>query len=165
MPEWYRLSKDSVPIRQVRLLKTRCPSCGYIDDSENLHIVSNGDRILVLKCIYQFVEPKRWDVVVFKNPLDPRVNYIKRMIAKPGETVEIIDGDIYIDGKIARKPPDVQEELWMPVYVNDYQPARPNEGSFNGHPWKNPFITSGSKWVNDPVNPVLFHLDSPADQI
>ena len=105
MPEWYRLSKDSVPIRQVRLLKTRCPSCGYIDDSENLHIVSNGDRILVLKCIYQFVEPKRWDVVVFKNPLDPRVNYIKRMIAKPGETVEIIDGDIYIDGKIARKPP------------------------------------------------------------
>lgn len=160
-----RPSKDRIPMEIVNAPRSRCPSCGFIDETGGPAIVSNGDRILVLKCIYQFAEPKRWDVVVFKNPLEPRINYIKRMIARPGETVEIIDGDIYIDGHIARKPSKVQEELWMPVYINDYQPARPEEGSFNGHSWKSPFITAGTKWVNDAVNPVLFQLDSPADQI
>ncbi len=157
--------KDIVPPGPENLEKTRCPSCGFIDGTGRPHIVSNGDRLLVLKCIYQFIEPKRWDVVVFKNPLKPQINYIKRMIAKPFEKVEIIDGDIYINDKIARKPPQVQEELWMPVYMNDYQPARPREGSFNGRPWRNPFITTGSRWTINPENPVLFHLDSPADQI
>jgi len=57
----------------------------------------------------------------FRNPIEPSINYIKRLIGRPGETVEIIDGDIYIDGQISRKPAKVQEELWMPVYDNDYQ--------------------------------------------
>jgi signal peptidase I len=161
----YRMPRDKVPVSEVRLAKTRCPSCGNIDDSSRAELVTNGDRLLVLKCIYQFAEPKRWDVVVFKNPLEPRINFIKRMIGKPGERVEIIDGDIYIDGQIARKPHNVQEELWMPVYLNDYQPARPQEGNFNGHPWRNPFITAGSEWVIDHANPVCFKLDSPADQV
>ncbi len=104
-------------------LKPQCPSCEYVLPSGTPMSVSNGDRILVLKCIYQFVEPKRWDVVVFKNPLNPSENYIKRMIAGAGETVEIVDGDIYINGQIARKPANVQEELWMPIYDNDYQPS------------------------------------------
>ena len=104
---------------------------------------SSGDRILVLKCIYQFEEPKQWDVVVFKNPLDPTENYIKRLVGRPGETVEIIDGDVYINGQISRKPAKVQEELWMPVYDNDYQPARQDEPTFNGHKWQQPFRNVG----------------------
>lgn len=75
--------------------------------------------------------------------------------------MEIIDGDIYINGLIARKPAKVQEELWVPVYVNDYQPARPDEGSFNGHTWRQPFNAAGSKWINDPVNPAFFILTVP----
>ncbi len=165
VPERYGLVRDKVPMSSVRPLATRCPSCGYIDSGSGAEVVSNGDRILVLKCIYQFFEPRRWDVVVFKNPLEPQINYIKRMIGRPGETVEIIDGDIYINGLIARKPAKVQEELWVPVYVNDYQPARPDEGSFNGHTWRQPFNAAGSKWINDPVNPAFFHLDSPPDQL
>jgi signal peptidase I len=165
VPERYRLPKDQVPQGLVKMPETRCPSCGYIDSSNEGEIVSNGDRILVLKSIYQFSEPRRWDVVVFKNPLDPRINFIKRMIGKPGETVEIIDGDIYINGQIERKPAKVQEEMWMPVYVNDYRPVRPEESEFNGHTWREPFITAGTKWVNDAVNPAFFYLDSPVGQI
>lgn len=156
---------DTVPSGNVRLLRSRCPSCGYESPDNRMAAVSNGDRILVLKCIYQFFEPKRWDVVVFKNPLNPRINYIKRLIGKPDETVEIIDGDVYIDGAIARKPHKVQEELWMPVYDNDYQPARPTEGSFNNHRWEQPFNTTGSAWVNDETNPALFYLDSSPERI
>jgi len=158
----YDQGSDSRGTRNRSLggITCRCPSCGFYLETRGPMPIAKGDRILVLKCIYQFFEPKRWDVVVFKNPPDPTVNYIKRLIALPTETVEIIDGDIYINGQITRKPPKVQEELWMPVYDNDYQPARPNQGVFNRHLWQQPFNTDGSIWRLDDNNPTMFILDS-----
>jgi len=141
---------------------SRCPNCNRTLMTAKAMPVSNGDRILVLKCIYQFIEPKRWDVIVFKNPPEPTINYIKRLIGLPGEKVQIIDGDIFIDDKIARKPAKVQKELWMPVYDNDYQPVRHEDDSFNGHIWAQPFINEGdSKWVTTDSSPTIFSLDSP----
>jgi signal peptidase I len=164
--ERYRLGGDAIAAGNVKLPISRCPSCGHYDSAGRAIPISNGDRILVLKCIYQFFEPQRWDVIVFKNPLNPPENYIKRLIGRPGETVEIIDGDIYIDGQISRKPAKVQEELWMPVYDNDYQPARPREGSFNGHVWQQPLRNDAeSKWKLDKSDPTVFRLDSPAGEI
>ncbi|MFZ0033596.1 MAG: signal peptidase I [Sedimentisphaerales bacterium] len=165
--ERYRLGRDAIAAGNVKPPLSRCPSCGHYDSASRAVPISNGDRILVLKCIYQFFEPKHWDVVVFKNPLYPPENYIKRLIGLPGETVEIIDGDIYINGQISRKPAKVQEELWMPVYDNDYQPAQPRESSFNGHAWQQPFRNAAeSKWKLDKADdPTKFHLDSPADEV
>ena len=166
IPYQYRLPEDSIPRGKAKPPHTRCPSCSYDNRTANPVPVANGDRILVLKCIYQFFEPKRWDVVVFKNPLEPRINYIKRLIAKPGESVEIIDGDIYIDGEIARKPPKVQNELWMPVYNNDYQPVRPTENSFKGYSWEQPFKNIGdSKWRQGKDNPTIFYINSNGEEI
>lgn len=143
---------------------TRCPNCGHF--AKPVVTKSNGDRILVFKGKYHFKDPDRWDVFVFKNPTQPRINYIKRVIGKPGEKVEIIDGDIYINDKIARKPSKVQNELWMPVFNNDFQPARPLIGSFNGHTWKQPFInTEGSQWDMESDNGKTFSLDSKSDQL
>lgn len=163
----YNMAEDTVPIGKVPPPVTICPSCGYVRQNQELVNVANGDRILVLKCIYQFLEPKRWDVVVFKNPADPYVNYIKRLIALPGEEVRIIDGDIYINGKIQRKPPKVQNELWMPVYDNDYQPVDPLIPAFNKRrQWEQPFVcTSSSLWQVDHDSPTLFKLESPVDKI
>lgn len=146
-----------------------CPNCDAEVPAESVVTISNGDRILVAKCLYQFIEPNRWDVVVFKNPLNPQENYIKRLIGRPGEQVEIVDGDIYIDGRIARKPPKVQDELWMPVYENDYQPS---EGTLrrqtadhprgrNGirHRWRPPFENlEGSRWNLSAEGPTVFSL-------
>lgn len=164
--EKFRQGRDAVATGTVRLPISRCPNCGHYDTGGRPISISNGDRILVLKCFYQFFEPKRWDVIVFKNPLNPTENYIKRLIGLPGETVEIIDGDIYTDGEISRKPAKVQEELWMPVYDNDYQPARPEEKSFNGHIWQQPFRNvAESKWSIDKSNPTVFQLAGPTDAI
>lgn len=143
----FRDRDDRVPSQKVFPPTSRCPSCGYYYNPQDPVPVSKGDKILALKFLYQFVEPKRWDVVVFKNPTNPSQNYIKRLIGKPGETVEVIDGDIYIDGRIARKPPKVQQEMRMVVYDADFVPVRPNEPRFNDHEWRQPLINYGdSNW-------------------
>ena len=165
IPRDYSLPEDKVPLRNARPPQTRCPSCGYYPPNDKALPVSNGDRILVLKCIYQFFEPKQWDVIVFKNPLDPPINYIKRLVGRPGETVEIIDGDIYIDGQISRKPAKVQNELWMTIYDNNYQPVKPDEPSFNRHVWRQPFRNiADSKWTIRKDSPTIFRLNSAADR-
>ena len=71
-----------------------------------------GDKILVNKFAYDFEDPQRWDIVVFKYPDNVSKNYIKRVVALPGEIVQVRDGDVYIDGQIARKPWAVQQALW-----------------------------------------------------
>lgn len=63
------------------------------------------DRIFVEKVSYRFHEPKRGDIVVFKYPLDRKKDFVKRLVAFGGETVEIRDGQIYIDGKRLETPP------------------------------------------------------------
>ncbi len=164
-PSKYGLPENSIPYGNLRSYPARCPSCGYYQSTGGRTPVVKGDYILVLKYLYQFFEPKSWDVLVFKSPLTPKINYIKRLVALPGQTVEIIDGDVYIDGQISRKPPKVQNELWMCVYDNDYRPARPLDGSFNGHLWRQPFDFANSGWKPDDANPTVFRLDSPIDQI
>jgi len=52
----------------------------------------NGQYYFVNKIAYRSENPQRGDVVVFKHPLKPHVNYVNRVIALPGETVELIGG-------------------------------------------------------------------------
>jgi signal peptidase I len=58
-----------------------------------------GDFILVNKLVYRFSEPQRGDIVVFKYPIDPNVDFIKRIIALPGEEVEVRNNQVFINGK------------------------------------------------------------------
>ncbi len=51
-------------------------------------------------------------------------NYIKRLAGLPGEKLEIVNGDLYINGKIQQKPEKVQEELWEPLYDSNFQPRQ-----------------------------------------
>ncbi|WP_315858796.1 signal peptidase I [Blastopirellula sediminis] len=110
-----------------------------------------GDRILVSKFAYEFFSPKRWDVIVFKQPQEPSVNYIKRLIGLPGETVHIWHGDIYISddpqdevGKIARKPPRKQLTLLQMVYDSDFPNPDLEEA---GYPNRfEPFPLSSTAW-------------------
>ena len=79
--------------------------------------LENGDDIIVEKFSYLTNNPERYDIIVFRE--SESVNYIKRVIALPGETIQITEGKIYIneraifdaygnakmeDGGIAEKP-------------------------------------------------------------
>jgi signal peptidase I len=116
----------------------QCPNCRYQQETwrpanpDGVRLRSkSGDRIVVHGWPFQIggrFAPRRWDVVVFKNPNEPSVNYIKRLIGLPGETIEIIDGDVWVKGRdeeslhLARKTQYAQRSLWFPYYDHDYPP-------------------------------------------
>lgn len=56
-----------------------------------------GDRIIALRLTYYVSSPERGDIVVFRYPDDESVLYVKRVIGLPGETVEVKDGEVYIN--------------------------------------------------------------------
>ena len=90
----------SAPLpRMLNVSGARCPNCGHVRRRSG-EPTFGGDRVLVLKYLYRFREPRPWDVVVFKNPLNNRENYIKRLIGLPGQQVRIVHGDVFVrDGK------------------------------------------------------------------
>lgn len=125
---------------------------------------SNGDRILVLKYLYNIIEPERWDVVVFKEPMEAADNYIKRLIGLPGETVEIIGGDVFINGQIARKPNHVQEEVWQLVYDNDHYPRDAGQLRETGMRWQNPWQPRENPAAWDISGPVIKYAAGQGDR-
>ena len=65
--------------------------------------LQSGDSLWVNMLAYRFGDPKRYDIIVF--PYEDDVNYIKRIIGLPGETVQITDtGDILINGEVLVEP-------------------------------------------------------------
>lgn len=61
--------------------------------------LSDGDQLIVDKISYRFRDPNRYEIVVFPYQYEENTYYIKRIIGLPGETVQIVDGYVYIDGQ------------------------------------------------------------------
>jgi signal peptidase I len=83
-------------------------------------LLSDQERIFINKFVYRFEPIHRGDVVVFWYPLDRTKSFIKRVIALPGENVEIRQGIVYVDGQQVKEPyvPPQYEDL------SDYGPVR-----------------------------------------
>lgn len=62
--------------------------------------LSDGDNLIVDKISYRFTDPKRYDIIVFPYKYKENTYYIKRIIGLPGETVQVVDGYVYINGKL-----------------------------------------------------------------
>ena len=61
--------------------------------------LSDGDNLIVDKISYRFREPERFEIVVFPYQYEENTYYIKRIIGLPGETVQVADGIVYINGE------------------------------------------------------------------
>ena len=77
----------------------------------------NGDYLIIDEISYQFRDPQRGEVVVFKYPNDPSQRYIKRIIGLPGETVEIKEGEVIIYNQSGRQFLEEAEYLNSSVYT------------------------------------------------
>ena len=126
-----------------------------------------GDRILVFKYLYSIYDPRRFDVVVFKAPHEPQVNYIKRLVGLPGEMIALVDGDVFTrtpaageprkpslgdwsqpGWSIQRKPERAQRTAWQEVFSSEYQPLSPVR-DWNSRQFRSPWLGEGSGWRID----------------
>ncbi|MBW8038435.1 MAG: signal peptidase I [Planctomycetes bacterium] len=75
-----------------------------VPTASNYPTILPGDRFIANKIAYKSTDPKRGDLIVFVNPEDRRINYINRVIAVAGETVEIKNSELYVnDQKLQRQ--------------------------------------------------------------
>jgi signal peptidase I len=110
------------------LIKTFLVQAFYIPSQSMEPTLLVGDRVLVNKFIYAFREPRRGEIIVFENPrldepdrnplsgfwnwiieglgfsADPEKDFIKRVIALPGETIELNRGRVFVDGERIEEP-------------------------------------------------------------
>jgi len=89
-------------------------------------LLSDQERIFINKFVYRFEPISRGDVVVFWYPLDRSKSFIKRVIGLPGETVEIRQGTLFVDGQTVPEPyvPQMYEDL------SDFGPVRVPHDSY-----------------------------------
>ncbi len=71
-----------------------------IPSGSMLETLQIGDHILVNKLSYVLSEPQAGDIVVFEYPLEPSLDYIKRIIGTPGDTIKIVDKAVYRNGEL-----------------------------------------------------------------
>ena len=109
--------------------------------------VMTGDRLIANRLSYIFSKPQRYDIVVFKFPDDESKLYIKRIIGLPGETIEIRDGLVYVDGSDEPLRTDFQaEEMYTPneTYVVPdgcyFMMGDNRNRSSDSRAWQNKFV-------------------------
>ncbi|HVA47130.1 MAG TPA: S26 family signal peptidase [Pirellulales bacterium] len=107
---WVARHNNAAEPRREEII-TNCPNC------RERHVVDvkaetiRGDRILCDKT----TPTERWSLAVFVNPRDRDENYVKRVVGLPGEAVGITGGEVFINGKLLRKGPQVAADLWLPL--------------------------------------------------
>ena len=65
-----------------------------------LETIQKGDRVIASRLEYKFNDPERFDIAIFKYPDDESQLFVKRIIGLPGETVQVKDGAVYINGEL-----------------------------------------------------------------
>ena len=109
--------------------------------------IMTGDRFFGNRLAYLFDDPERFDIVVFKCPDDESQLFVKRVIGLPGETVEIKDGKVYING--SETPLD--DSFTPETPTGDYGPYVVPDGSYfmlgdnrnhsgDSRFWKQPYV-------------------------
>lgn len=153
--EWAVSASDE--LRLVDELEVPDPAAPSLFIEDPAAVVRPGDRIFVMKFVYAVAQARRWDVAVFRNPERPDENFIKRIVGLPGETLWLVDGDVFTAPagashddpaawSIRRKPRRTQEALWWPVSSSDHAPLDADHDAPGGArvAWAAPW--SGEGW-------------------
>jgi signal peptidase I len=101
---WFRDLSLSVLIAIVVILFLYQPV--KVEGTSMMPSLQNDERIFINKFVYRFgiSDIGRGDTVVFLYPGDPTKSYIKRVIGVPGDTVEIVDGTVVVNGQSLSEP-------------------------------------------------------------
>jgi signal peptidase I len=84
-----------------------------VEGTSMMPSLDDQERIFVNKFVYRLEPIQRGDIVVFKYPRDPSKSYIKRVIGVAGDHVQIVDGQVYVNGQ------RLDEDYVPPAYSDD----------------------------------------------
>jgi signal peptidase I len=153
----------------------------YIPSSSMEPNLLVGDRLFVTKFSYGYSKhsfpfsppifsgrllsaaPKRGDVVVFKTPADNRTDYIKRLIGLPGDTIQFINGNLYLNSKkIQKEVINADDSLYCgntKINVSTYKERLPNEITYHAS-YRNDISFKNSDKFTVPENHFFFLGDN-----
>ncbi len=126
--DWIREGKEwaqsiAIALLLTLVIRTYVVQAFKIPSGSMRPTLMEGDKLFVNKFIYRFHPPQRGDILVFKYPGDRKKDFIKRLVAREGETVELKDGKILVDGKILDDPKSFRK-----FYYYNHDPfGGPNE--------------------------------------
>lgn len=94
--EWVKIIVSAALIAFV--LNTFIIANSEVPSGSMENTIMTGDRVIGSRLSYRFEDPERGDIAIFRFPDNEKIYYVKRIIGLPGETVDIVDGQVYITG-------------------------------------------------------------------
>ena len=110
--------------------------------------IMTGDRVIGSRLSYKFGDPERGDIVIFRFPDNEEIYYVKRVIGLPGDTIDIVDGHVYLNGSetpleepYIREPMIPEEPMHFEVPEDSYFMMGDNRNySSDARRWKNTYV-------------------------
>lgn len=108
----------------------------------------NGEYILTNLITLRFHDPSRGDVVVFKAPIDHEKDFIKRVMGLPGDTVELRDGFVYLNGKKLNESPYLNSDVrtYGGAFLQENTPVTVPQDEFLVMGDNRPFSSDSREW-------------------
>ena len=124
------------------IANSRVPS-GSMENTIMTH-----DRVIGSRLTYKFSDPERGDIAIFRWPDDESIFYVKRIIGLPGDTIDIIDGKVYLNGSdtpldepYIREPMETEKPAHYEVPEDSYFMMGDNRNySQDARRWKNTYV-------------------------
>ena len=144
--EWVKIILSAAAIAFVLntfiIANSEVPS-GSMEDT-----IMTGDRVIGSRLSYLFNEPQRGDIAIFHFPDNEKIYYVKRIIGLPGDTVDIVDGRVYLNGSrepldepYIREPMIPEDEMHYEVPEGCYFMMGDNRNySLDARRWQNTYV-------------------------
>lgn len=144
--EWMKIVVSAAVIAFV--LNTFIIANSEVPSGSMENTIMTGDRVIGSRLSYRFEDPERGDIAIFRFPDNEKIYYVKRIIGLPGETVDIIDGKVYINGSdepldepYIREPMIPEDPMHFEVPEGCYFMLGDNRNySMDARRWENTYV-------------------------
>ncbi len=144
--EWLKIILSAVAIAFV--LNTFIIANSRVPTGSMENTIMAGDRVIGSRLSYHFEDPQRGDIVIFRFPDNESIYYVKRIIGLPGETVDIVDGQVYLNGSTEpleesyiREPMIPEDAMHFEIPEDSYLMLGDNRNySMDARRWNNTYV-------------------------